>query len=409
MQNHTGLIPPDYGLDLVTLLALAFKFAVFGMLLLLALVLVARRRDDRGRSAALFTLGIANYVVCTILHEHAFFWPAILVYVGCAAVPFLLWLFTRALFDDEFRLKLTHLAAGVAFVVLQLGVGQIERSARGTEVGAGLLLVSLVPKIATIGLIFAALVHVIRGWSADLVESRRQFRMVFTSIAGAYALLVTIIEIALRGSPAPAIVELLHAAGLSITTLFFGERLLLVRADLFAPDALGHSAPLPGFVGAGPANPVSDTPAGAASPGSAVRRISEAPDAVLLERLSALMAARVWTEEGLTIRVLAAKLFVPEYKVRQAINGALGFRNFNDYLNRYRVAEACLVLADPARADVPVLRLAMDLGYGSLAPFNRAFRQLTGRTPTDFRRVPGEVPGLAVPPFQPTSGTEGKS
>jgi len=34
-----------------------------------------------------------------------------------------------------------------------------------------------------------------------------------------------------------------------------------------------------------------------------------------------------------------------------------------------------------------VLTIAMDLGYGSLAPFNRAFRETTGQSPTDFRRA----------------------
>lgn len=29
----------------------------------------------------------------------------------------------------------------------------------------------------------------------------------------------------------------------------------------------------------------------------------------------------------------------------------------------------------------------MDLGYGSLAPFNRAFRDATGTSPSEYRRA----------------------
>jgi len=32
------------------------------------------------------------------------------------------------------------------------------------------------------------------------------------------------------------------------------------------------------------------------------------------------------------------------------------------------------------------LTIAMDLGYGSLGPFNRAFKTITGLTPSEFRR-----------------------
>jgi len=42
--------------------------------------------------------------------------------------------------------------------------------------------------------------------------------------------------------------------------------------------------------------------------------------------------------------------------------------------------------ADPAQADVPVLTIALDAGFQSLARFNRAFKADTGLTPTEFRR-----------------------
>jgi AraC-like DNA-binding protein len=76
---------------------------------------------------------------------------------------------------------------------------------------------------------------------------------------------------------------------------------------------------------------------------------------------------------------------VPEYRLRRAINRGLGARNFNAYLNSFRIAEAKAALADPAQRDVPVLTIALDAGFGSLAPFNRAFRAETGCTPTEYR------------------------
>ena len=83
---------------------------------------------------------------------------------------------------------------------------------------------------------------------------------------------------------------------------------------------------------------------------------------------------------------LAAELAVPEHRLRQLINQRLGHRNFAAWLNGHRVEAARERLADPALVALPVLTIAMDLGYGSIAPFNRAFREATGMTPTDFRR-----------------------
>jgi AraC-like DNA-binding protein len=53
---------------------------------------------------------------------------------------------------------------------------------------------------------------------------------------------------------------------------------------------------------------------------------------------------------------------------------------------RYRIDEAKAALADPAQKQVPVLTIAMDAGFQSIGPFNRAFKAATGQTPTEFRR-----------------------
>src|SRR5207247_2424158 len=108
----------------------------------------------------------------------------------------------------------------------------------------------------------------------------------------------------------------------------------------------------------------------------------------LLRRLEQLMVVeRAYRREGLTIGLLSAELDVPEYRLRQLINEGLGHRNFNAFLNRYRIEEAKAALADPEQNEVPVLTIAMDTGFQSIGPFNRAFKAATDLTPSEFRRL----------------------
>jgi len=113
---------------------------------------------------------------------------------------------------------------------------------------------------------------------------------------------------------------------------------------------------------------------------------SEMADRAMLGRLEALMASECWRREGLTIGQLADELGLPEHRLRRLINHRLGHRNFADFLNAHRIEAAKRRLADPANARTTVAVIAYDLGYGSLGPFNRAFRAATGVTPSAWRR-----------------------
>ena len=100
-----------------------------------------------------------------------------------------------------------------------------------------------------------------------------------------------------------------------------------------------------------------------------------------------MTAERAYRQDGLTIGALAQRLTLPEYRLRRLINQGLGHRNFNSFLNHYRIEEAKAALADPEQAAVPVLTIAMDTGFSSLGPFNRAFKAETGQTPSEYRRL----------------------
>jgi AraC-like DNA-binding protein len=113
----------------------------------------------------------------------------------------------------------------------------------------------------------------------------------------------------------------------------------------------------------------------------------------LLKRLELLMTEEcIYRQEGLTIAALAFRLSVPEERLRRAINEGLGYRNFNAFINHYRLEDAKTALSDPSQHDVPVLTIAMDAGFQSLGPFNRAFKADTGMTPTEHRRMARSAP-----------------
>jgi AraC-like DNA-binding protein len=109
---------------------------------------------------------------------------------------------------------------------------------------------------------------------------------------------------------------------------------------------------------------------------------------LLLKRLEQLVTKeRIFRQEGLTIGALSSRLAVPEERLRRAINEGLGYRNFNAFINHYRLEDAKTALSDPSQHDVPVVTIAMDAGIRSLGPFNRAFKTDTGMTPTEYRRM----------------------
>jgi AraC-like DNA-binding protein len=67
--------------------------------------------------------------------------------------------------------------------------------------------------------------------------------------------------------------------------------------------------------------------------------------------------------------------------VSRAFNEGLG-QNFNAVINGFRVDA---VKERLRRGDADILAAALDAGFASKASFNRAFRQHTGVSPTQWR------------------------
>lgn len=94
---------------------------------------------------------------------------------------------------------------------------------------------------------------------------------------------------------------------------------------------------------------------------------------------------KLYRDPELSVASLAARAALPEYVLRRLINERLGCRNFAAYVNAFRLREVEARLRDPQWARRPILTLALEAGFGSIGPFNRAFRERYGMTPTEFR------------------------
>ena len=344
-------------------LDLALRSATVALLLVLAATLL---RDFRGalsgRLAAAFALGSAAHALTSGIGVTVPFsiWHAPLIALSTGNVV-VFWLFTRALFDDAFRMRWWHGLIWIAVTAFSfvncLWIAPVA-SVRVSVVAVNLLV---------LGFIALAVIQTVSNWSADLVEGRRRARVFIVAAAAFYGGLNALVQIVVSGSEAAVIANAVNAALLAGVTAAIFLAMIRVSADELFPASVAVTHP--------------------AVISSAITPAANAVDQKLLDALLRLMAdERVYRRENLTIGMLATRLGIPEYRLRRLINQRLGYRNFNTFLNNHRIAEAKAALADPTQAEVPVITIAMDAGFQSLGPFNRAFKETTGVTPSEYRR-----------------------
>ncbi|KZK87658.1 HTH-type transcriptional activator RhaR [Pseudovibrio sp. W64] len=102
----------------------------------------------------------------------------------------------------------------------------------------------------------------------------------------------------------------------------------------------------------------------------------------IIERLSTLMEERkVYREPSLNLNRLARKVVAPERQVSQAINQATGM-NVSQYVNGYRIAEACQLLESTNKS---VTEILLDVGFQTKSNFHREFRRITDMPPQMWR------------------------
>ncbi|MBR9824477.1 MAG: helix-turn-helix domain-containing protein [Alphaproteobacteria bacterium] len=94
-----------------------------------------------------------------------------------------------------------------------------------------------------------------------------------------------------------------------------------------------------------------------------------------------LQQEEAWREPRLSLAEIAHRLQLNPRDVSRAIN-LQAQTSFARFINTYRIDALNALMADPANHDRTIMALAYEVGFNSKSAFNRTYRELTGKTPT---------------------------
>jgi len=94
---------------------------------------------------------------------------------------------------------------------------------------------------------------------------------------------------------------------------------------------------------------------------------------------------RYYEDPDLSLPTLAAKLGMVPHELSRIIN-AVFKKSFTDFINEFRVADVIRKMKNPANGHITLLGMAYDAGFNSQSTFHRAFKEITGKTPAEYKK-----------------------
>lgn len=85
--------------------------------------------------------------------------------------------------------------------------------------------------------------------------------------------------------------------------------------------------------------------------------------------------------EEITLDDLAENLHLSKYYISRTLNNKIGI-SFNSYINTLRINAACNLLT---QTDKKISDISVEVGFGTIRSFNRAFSEIKGVTPQEYR------------------------
>lgn len=108
-------------------------------------------------------------------------------------------------------------------------------------------------------------------------------------------------------------------------------------------------------------------------------------ESIKVELLLLMQLEKPFLDCELNLIKLATKLNISSHQLSYTIN--TGFNeNFYQFVNRYRIEEAKIVLMNPEMNHLSLVGIAFEVGFNSKTVFNTTFKKLTGKTPSEFKK-----------------------
>lgn len=287
-----------------------------------------------------------------------------LIQVGMNTIPGLFMIYCFLIFQEQQKFPVLLVLAFATQVVLDSILSGISIYSSGDTESGTLAFLRTCMDVMMLAFVASAMYWTLKGWRVDLVEDRRILRWFIIGLQGALIFSVVFVENFLLDGASSSYAT---AQGIIVTSIAFLALGMLLVAMRFDYVSLSN----------------------------AIRKVTvlteetEPENAAPFDKDSfnkVFKEGKLYREAGLTISMLAKKLNLPEYRLRAFIHKQLGFRNFNAMLHKYRIEDASRALADKDNPNVPVLTIALSVGYQSITPFNNAFRQIMGVTPSEYRK-----------------------
>ena len=267
-------------------------------------------------------------------------------------LPFTVYLFSSALFNDHFVLSHRHKVGFFFSFVMSIAL---------------FLYIFNKPYVTSYYWIFECFFLIFLGlaiksafhnWRDDLVNSRIRFRKFFLFFLLSYSVLVALRVLNENHLLFGSTQSFANAFMLSILSFWFNLNFIYANTILFDSSIKKEE----------------------------IQLLEKDESLTIKARLNPIMKKdKFYLTEKISVQLLAEKLDLPEYKLRYYINSELGHRNFQDYINQKRIDYAKSLLKDPLRRKDKILSIALSSGFRSLASFNRVFKQHTGLSPSGFK------------------------
>ncbi|KPK87886.1 MAG: hypothetical protein AMS27_01010 [Bacteroides sp. SM23_62_1] len=113
--------------------------------------------------------------------------------------------------------------------------------------------------------------------------------------------------------------------------------------------------------------------------------LSEEDKAEILMKLKDCMENERYYKSNIASQSqISKKLLIPVHHISQVINEKLN-QSFFEFIATYRIKEAEKLLLNPDYNHLTVEEIAEEVGYISKSAFNKTFKRITGKTPSEYR------------------------